>query len=1020
MIASWIGRHRGSILLAFLLLAAGGALAIRLMPVGLFPLVDFPRVVVSLDAGDRPVERMVVEVTRPLEQALRSVPGVRLLRSTSSRGSAEISISFDWGSDMIVSLLQSEAVVSRMLGQLPSGTGFTVRRMDPTVFPMLGLSLTSDKRSLAELRDLGLYQVVPVLSSVDGVAEVEVLGGRSSEYQILLDPMRLRSVNLAPADVERALTASNVITAVGRLEDRYRLYLVLADTRLSGIEDIRKSILRSDQQGIIRLEDVAEVTLGEAPSWTRVNADGKDAVLINIRQQRGANTVAIVKSVRERLKQLAGSLPPSVKITPYYDQSELIVASASSVRDAILMGAALAGVILLLFLRNLRITLIVSIVLPTVLLATCVLLHLLGQSFNIMTLGGMAAAVGLVVDDAVVMVEHVARRLAERQDEAHDPHSILEHAGEMLRPLAGSSAATILVFVPLAFLGGVAGSFFRPLALTMAATLSVSFLVALFVVPLLARAWLRASDAKALEHAGPWLELARKTTASQLLRTFRRPSWLVLPLLLMTALGGFAYFHLGSGFMPHMDEGGFIFDYRAAPGTSLTETDRLMRQVEKIVREIPDVESYSRRTGLQLGGGLTEANEGDMFIKLKPMPRRPIETVMSDLRQKVESRVPGLRVETAQLMEDLIGDLISNPQPIEVKVFGPDDTTLRKYAGQIAQAIEKLQGIVEVFDGTKIAGDAISIRVDRVRASVQGLDADAVATQIHSLLEGSISSQIQSGEKMIGIRVWSAQDLRKRVEQVSTLQLRAPDGHYLPLARVADVSIVHGQAQQVRDNLRQMVAVTARLEGRDLGSAMKDVQRAVAALQLPEAYSVEYGGLYREQQQSFLELMMVFIAAILIVATLLMFLYERKAVVLAILGTSLLTLPGVFTGLWLTGSELDLSSMMGLTMVLGIVTEIAVFYFAEIDVSREIRPADLLRAGRLRLRPILMTSLIAILALLPLALGIGAGSQMQRPLAITIISGLVVAVPLVLLGMPGLFLVLQSIGRRFHETRNAT
>lgn len=1026
MIADGLRRHPRSILLALGLFAIGGLLSLFALPVGLFPRVDFPRLEVSVDAGDRPVDRMVVEVTRPLERALRSVPGVTLIRSTSSRGSAQISLGFDWGHDMVTALLQAESVANRALADLPPGTTFTARRMDPTVFPVLGVSLTSKTRSLADLWTRATYTISPELSSVAGVAEVQVLGGQQPEYHVLLDPARLRALGLAPADVTQALNNGNVSTAVGRLEDRDRLYLALSDTRLRSIDDIGHIVLRSGAGGVVTLDDVATVQLGTMPQWTRVNAQGQDAVLVNIKQQRGANTVAIDKDVKQRLADLQKTLPRDIVITPYYDQSELILASASSVRDAILIGAALAGVILLLFLRNGRITLIVSLVLPSVLLATCVLLLALGQSFNIMTLGGMAAAVGLVVDDAVVMIEHIARRLAEADSgtESGDGAAgdadetagrggskppILRYAMEMLRPLSGSSAATIAVFLPLTFLGGVAGAFFRPLALTMAATLTISYLVALLAVPLLARSLLRASDAESLDNGGRWFGRVRDASTRTLKRALHRPLWLLLPVALLLAVGTIGYFRLGSGFMPHTDEGGFIFDYRAAPGTSLTETDRLMRKVEALVRGLPETESYSRRTGLQLGGGLSEANEGDMFIKLKPPPRRGIEAVMSDLRQQVQAKVPGLTVETAQLMEDLIGDLLSNPQPIQVKLFGPDVPTLRTLAKKVADRIGKLNGVVEVFDGTRIAGDAIEIRIDRVRAAREGLAADAVTQQIDALLAGTVSGRIQSGEQLIGIRVWTSSDLRTRIEQIGGLPVRSPQGQTLPLRRVARITVANGQAQQDRDNLRPTVAVTARLEGRDLGSAMVDVKKAVRDLGLPSGYSVEYGGLYQQQQQSFRELLIVFVSALLIVATLLMFLYERAAIVVSILATALLTLPGVFVGLWITGSELDLSSMMGLTMIIGIVTEVAVFYFAELDTQGDIGTDDLLRAARMRLRPILMTSTIAILALMPLALGIGSGSEMQRPLAITIISGLLVAVPLVLLVMPALFLVLDRL-----------
>ena len=1010
MIAAWIGGHRRSILLALGVLAAAGALCVTLLPVGLFPLVDFPRIVVTVDAGDRPVDRMVVEVVRPLEQALRSVPDVKLIRSTSSRGSGEVSLSFAWGTDMVTALLQSESVVARTLGDLPPGTRFEVRRMDPTVFPVLGISLTSSRRSLTQLHDLATYTLAPALSSVDGVARVEVLGGRQSEFQVLLDPALLDSHGLTPANVAQALGAGNVVTAVGRLEDHYRLYLVLADSRLRTADDIGHTVLKTGESGLVELEDVGVVRLGEAPEWTRVNADGKDAVLVNINQQRGANTVRLVSDAEARLAELKSSLPADVRLAYYYDQSGLIVGAASSVRDAILIGAALAGVVLLLFLRNLRITMIISFVLPTVLLSTCVLLYAFGQSFNIMTLGGMAAAVGLVADDAVVMLEHIARRLGERSPDDRSPPPVLAYAAEMLRPLAGSSAATVIVFLPLTFLGGVAGSFFRPLALTMAVTLVISFLVALLAVPLLARAWVRASDAASLETTGPWLRRVSDGVTRTGDRVMAAPAAMAVIVIVLVLLGGLAYSRLGSGFMPRMDEGGFIFDYVAPPGTSLTETDRLLRQVEALVVKLPEVESYSRRTGLQLGGGLTESNEGDMFIRLKPGPRRPIEEVMSDLRQQVEATVPGLQIETAQLMEDLIGDLISNPQPIEIKLFGASRAELEKAAMKVAEGIGKVDGVVEVFDGRKIAGDAIEVRFDRVKASLEGLDPQAASEQVDQLLAGAVTSQVQVGEKMVGVRVWTPPDIRARIEQLGALRLKSPAGQSVPLSRIASIHTVVGQSQQDRDNLRDIVAVTARLEGRDLGSAMKDVQAKVKSLGLAPGIGVEYGGIYAEQKQSFNELVMVFLAALLLLATLLMYLYERPGVVISILATALLSLTGVFAGLWLTGTELDLSSMMGLTMVIGIVTEVAIFFFAEIDTTGEIGARQLREAMQARLRPILMTSSIAILALLPLALGIGAGSEMQRPLAITIIAGLVTAVPLVLLVMPALFLVADRAG----------
>jgi CzcA family heavy metal efflux pump len=999
-VTEWFGAHRRSVLFLVVVAAIAGTVAAWQLPVSLFPRIDFPRIVISVDAGDRPADRMVVEVTRPLEQLLRSVPDVHGIRSTSSRGAADIALSFGWGTDMVAAQLQVESAANRALTELPSGTRFEVRRMDPTVFPVVGLALTSPTRDLVALRDLAYLRLRPLLAAVPEVAQVEVLGGQLAEFQVQLDPARLSGAGLGVADVMQALAANNVVAAAGRLEDRSRLYLTMADGRLRSREEILAVPLKSGPRGIVPLGAVADVVVGPAPLHTRVTADGRDAVLINIRQTRGANAPALSATVTALLAAHRAALPADVHISTFYDQSQLVTAAAGSVRDSILIGAALAGLVIFVFLRDLRLTLVVAIVLPTVLAVTALMLAVFGMSFNIMTLGGMAAAVGLIVDDTVVMVEHMVRRLAEGQ--AQGGASLLPAAQEMLRPLLGSSLATVVIFVPLAFLSGVTGGFFKALALTMAAALTVSFMVAWFAVPLLADT-LIARGATVATHAGGWFSRLTERYARLADGAIAHPGRVAVVAVLLCVAGALAYARLPSGFMPQMDEGGFILDYRAAPGTSLAETDRLLRQVERLIVATPEVATYSRRTGLQLGGGLTEANEGDYFIRLKTGRRREIEDVMAELRTHVEAGVPGLTIETAQLMEDLIGDLTAVPQPIEIKLFGDDLAALRSTAPVVADRIGKIAGVVEVQNGLRVAGDSLEIRVDRARAALEGLDAEAVSRQLAALVGGSIAGQIQAGEKLIDIRVWTPAAARDRVEAVSELRLRAPDGHLLPVRRVAEVVVASGTPQVQREDLQQLVAVTARLENRDLGSAMAEVRSAITALRLPTTIRVEFGGLYAEQQRSFRGLAAVFAAAVLLVTVLLLYLYERWAIVVAILTTVLLSIAAVFIGLLITGTELDISAMMGLTMIVGIVAEIAVFYFAELEFGASVSREGLVAAGRQRLRPILMTTLIAILALLPLALRIGTGAEMQTPLAIAIIAGLVGALPLVLLAMPALY-----------------
>lgn len=1003
-LAHWVAGHRRSVLLLLAIMTVGGLAASSLLPVALFPQVDFPRVVVSLDAGDRPADQMVIAVTLPAEQAVRSVPGVTSVRSTTSRGAAELSINFAWGSNIAVGFQLVESAINQALSQMPAGTVYSARRMDPTVFPVAAYSLTSKSLSLVDQRDIAQYQLVPLLSAVEGVANVTVLGGELAEYRIDVDPMQLASYGLTFDDVVGAVSAANVMRAVGRLEDQYKLYLMLSDTRLKTIDEIKATVLRSGANGLVMLEDIATVYASTEPQWIRVAADGRDAVLVQVYQQPGANTVKIAAGIKSRLAEIEGSLPADLTIGDWYDQSALIVESAKSVRDAILVGIVLAGIVLLIFLRSLKITLIAILVVPAVLASTTVMLFVLGMSFDIMTLGGMAAAVGLIVDDAIVMIEHIVRRLRESTDSLHE--TIRRAAMEFTRPLAGSSAATIIIFVPLAFLTGVTGAFFKALSLTMASALVFSYITAWLAVPLLADHLLTEKDRKT-EDVDRFTRRAHAGYRAMMdsLATRRWP--LLLAMALAVLIGSVSFRQVGSGFIPKMDEGGFVLDYRAAAGTSLAETDRLLRQTEEIISANPAVRTYSRRTGVQLGGGLTEANEGDFFIRLTPFPRASLDTVMEEIRTQIDLQVPGLEIDMALLMEDLIGDLTAVPQPIEIKLYGDDQPALMAVAPKVAAAIAEITGVVDVRDGIVLAGDALNIVVNRDEAALEGVSPEAVTQELTRLFSGDVTTQIQESLKLVGIRVWVPRDERANELNLKRLWLNAPDGHRYPLARIASIETASGQPQISRDNLKTIVAVTARIAGRDMGSTVKEIEaRLSTAGLLPQGVSYEMGGLYQQQQIAFRGLMAVFIAAVALVFLLLVFLYEDFIIAGVIMLMPLVSMSAVFIGLWLTGMELNITAMMGMTMIIGIVTEVSIFYFSEYRDLREsgITQADALReAGVNRMRPIVMTTLAAILALLPLALGIGQGSAMQQPLAIAIISGLIVQAPLVLILMPGLY-----------------
>ena len=1018
----FVGRHVRSLLVVVVALAMAGIAASLSLPVGLFPQVSFPRIVVDLDAGDRPASQTAMLLTRPVEAAIRNVPGVRDVRSNSTRGSAQVSVDFGWGIDMTAATLEVEGAVARTMPSLPAGASYNVRRMDPTVFPIIAYALTVSKTaptlSPADLRALVQLQIVPLLSSIPGLARVAVQGGESAETEVLVDPHRLDAHGLAMADVVRAVSDANVLQAVGRLQDRDRLYLVLAEHDLGGLERLRSLVLRpggmAGTAGLVSLRDVATVQNGAVPQWTRVSEDGKPAVLFNVFEQPDGNAVQVAAQVRSRLAAFAW--PKGVSLVNWYDQSTLVVQSAASVRDAVLIGLVLAGLVLLVFLRNWRLMLIVILVVPATLAISVLSLALLGLSFNIMTLGGIAAAVGLLIDDVIVMVEHIAHRCQETPERAAGRDDtgkgtraelVMQAGREFLAPLTGSSLATLVVFLPLGFLSGVTGAFSRALSITMGMALLVSYLLTAFVVPILSR-YALAHDTAAgrvapvVETRESWLS---RSHAFLLDGICRKPWLLVVMLVPLLAAGAYAYSAVPTGFMPAVDEGGFVMDYYTRPGTSLDESDRELAQVDAILSRQPEVLTFSRRLGTGLGGDLGQSYHGDYFVRLKPDHARTTLEMMAAVLSLVQSEVPGVQVELAQLMEDLIGDLTSVPQPVEVKLYAVDPALLIGQARKVAAALGRLPGVVEVKDGVELAGDSMTLRIDPVRAAVEDTSAGDVARQVADALAGTIATSLPEPTRIVGVRVRLQGAASLNTQQLADLPLRAADGHLFPLSQVARLVAATGEAQISRENLQPMIAVTGRIEGRGIGAVIADVN---AALHRPgvldSGVRYELGGLYAQQRVAFAGLARVFAAALVAEFILLLFLYENFALALIVICTALLSTLAVFIALWLTNVALNITALMGMTMIIGIGAEMAIFYVSEYAALSRVMPARLAlrEASRNRLRPITMTTLAAILTLLPLALAIGAGSGIQQPLAIAIIAGLMLQYPLVLLAMPAM------------------
>ncbi len=987
--------------LVALALALAGIVAALSLPIGLFPQVSFPRVVVDLDAGSRPADQTALTVTRPVEEAIRAIPGVNNVRSETSRGTAQISIDFGWGRDMIASTLLVDTAVGRILPSLPQGTRYDVRRMDPTVFPIISYALVSDSADPGMVQDFARYQVTPLLSSVPGLARVGVQGGDTAEVEVLADPQRLATYGLSMTDLATAIRNGNVLSAVGQVQDRGRLSLVIADRSVASAVQVGDIVVKAATAGVVRVRDVATVQNGAVPVWQRIVEDGRPAVLFNIYEQPDGNAVQIAQAVQARLSTL--KLPAGVKLVNWYDQSELVTQPVASVRDAVLIGLVLAALVLLFFLRSWRVTMVAVIVVPATLAATVLVLSALGMSFNIMTLGGIAAAVGLLIDDVIVMVEHIARRAGAvgANGEVAGNAAVIPAAREFMAPLTGSSLATLIVFLPLSFLTGVTGAFSKALSVTMAAALAISWAMTAFVVPVLVR-WL--VDFKTWRDPGVAGEGRLAVVYDRVLDGLNARPWLLAIVLVpLLALGYVGYSHVPTGFMPKVDEGGFVMDYYTAPGTSLDETGRQIGQIDAMLRANPEVLTFSRRLGTGLGGDLGQSYHGDYFVRLKPDHATPTEEVAAAVADDVAAKVPGVQVEVAQLIEDLIGDLTAVPQPIEVKLYAADPTLLEPEAKKVAAIVAKIDGVVEVKDGVQLAGDALDVHVDPVCAGIEGIAPADVETQLSAGLTGAVATTLALPNKAVDVRVRLPDALTMTEAGLAQLPVRAPDGHVFPISRVATIERVTGQPQIGRENLEPMVAVTGRIQGRGIGAAVGDV---TAALNRPGVLSpgvrYELGGLYQQQQIAFTGLIKVFALALVAELVLLLVLYRRFWLPVIIIGCSLLSTTAVFTALWLAGVDLNITALMGMTMIIGIGTEMAIFYVSEFEELCHTMPAVAAtrEASRNRLRPITMTTLAAILTLLPLALAIGQGSGIQQPLAIAIVAGLLLQFPLVLLAMP--------------------
>ena len=1027
----WLSHWVRTIFFAAAALTIVGIFAFFRTPIAVFPETDFPRVVIGVDNGVMPVEQMQVTITKPIEDAVNSVPGLTTVRSTTSRGSAEVSLFFDWSVDMFRTLELVNAALSRIEQSLPATARITTNRLTFATFPILGYSLTSPTHTLSQsqLWELATYTLKPPLNRVDGVSTVTIQGGQVPEFHVIPNMARLQISGITVLDLANAIGAANTIDSPGLYQQNHQLVLALVGSQAHDLKSLRDLTIKTTAGGApVRLSDLAEVRPAPQPVYTFVSANGQPAVLLNISRQPSSNTVAVADGVAATVAQLRSMLPQGVLLEPFYDQSQLVRESISSVRDAILIGLVLACVILFLFLRDWRSSLIAGMVIPVTVAVTALTLWFMGQSFNLMTLGGLAAAIGLVIDDAIVVVENIVlhRDAGESRIDA-----VRKALHEISHPLIGSTITPVVVFLPLIAVTGVTGSFFRALAITMAVSLLTSLALAVTWTPGLALLLLKPVeptseelDSQAssetitpMEHAHPdhGRVLRRMTTwhRTALEWSLKRPLWLGALCVVLAVASFFAFRGLGTDLLPEMDEGGFILDYVMPAGSSLASTGEVLDHVEQILRSTPEVESTSRRTGLQMGfAAVTEANTGDITVKLKQHRSRGIDEVIAEVRRQIKSTQPELDVEFTQVLQDNIGDLSNAPEPIQIKLFSPDATLLSNLAPRVATEIGKVEGVVDIENGidNTISGPATNFEVNPQLATRLGFTTQEVAEDATSILDGiEVPTPLIGNGRPYTIRVRLGDETRQSLDTLQNTVFNSSSGHTASLGSLTTITQLPPQNEIRRENLQRLVVVTARLEGTDLGTAVQLVKERVQSMHLPSNVRVEYGGTYQEQQKSFAELARVLLMALVLVFGVLLTEFRNFAAPVAILTSSVLSISGVVGALLLTGVTFNVSSFMGLIMVIGIVAKNGILLL-DAEERYRLEGADareaMLKAAQRRLRPILMTALAAVTGMLPLALALGAGSQMLQPLAIAVIGGLLISMLLSLVVTPVVYFLL--------------
>lgn len=998
------------ILFVLMALLLWGIYSYHKMQTSLFPDVTFPKITIIADNGEQPVDKMMITITKPLEIAVKRVNGITTVRSTTNRGSTTIEAFFDWNIDINLAKTQLNERINEIKNILPPTVNIVVEAMSQNIYPVIGFTIESEKYGQIEMKNTAMFTVMPQFSQIPGISNVIVRGGKTKEFVISLINQKLIQSGLTPQDIIVALGNTNFIASNGLLSNYRRLYLTLTDTRFKNISELQKAVIKNDGHRIIRLSEIAIIDLEERQDFIRINANGHDAVIIDLVKQEGINLVDFAKNVTAKALEIKKQLPKGMVLKPYYNQSAFVTNSIDSVLKSIYEGLFLAIVVVVLFLRSFRASLNIIFIIPVTLALTFIVLHFAHITLNIMSLGAIAASIGLIIDDAIVIIEQLHR--IHEEDPKKDKFTVVQETMKMFFPaMVGSSLSTIVIFLPFVMMSGVAGSFFKELTLTIEITLICSFVATWIGIPALHLLFGYKPHKKNQKNNQSDL-IPEKQRLSWLIWFFNKPFYAIGFIVFLIASSILLINKLQTGFLPVLDEGSIVLDYIAPTGTTLDASDAILKEVDKVVLNHPDVETYMRRTGTNMISGISMAsgvippNYGDYLIQLKPGVKKNTEEVIAEIREKAIAVAPALEIEFGQRIADLLGDLIGRPQPIVIKIFGNEQKKLQELAISVQNNINKIEGVADVMNGIIYDGPSITIVPDELKLAQYKITPIDFQTQLRIYNQGLQVGQVQEGEQMLMIFIRNTKFINNSIELIKNQPIFSPNGLTRPLKFFARIDVSVGDPELNRENLKSNIEVTARLENRDMGSAISEIKQVIDKnVMLPNGFYIEYGGTYAQQQASFNELLLILLSAIILVFTVLLFLFRKLGIALLIIFVSILGMGGCIWALYLTNIQLNVGSYTGIIMIVGIIAENAIFtvnqflttYESTSDVDKSINYAI-----SLRIRPKLMTAIGAILALTPLALGIGVGAQMQQPLAIAVIGGFLIAMPLLLLVFPTL------------------